>query len=109
MSEKKNTFPRRALLVLSFPFSDVNAGGRKPYMDRAGVRAVEVLSIIDGQAACRFRAGDQVHVETHPITSLASTPEKAAALLASQFSALLSRPLLQTVAGKTESAAEVTP
>lgn len=94
MSEKTPTFPRPALLVLSFPFSAVNAGTRTPYMDRAGVRAVTVLAVKGDKALVSFRAGDHEIRETHPVSSLASTPEKAFALLESQFATLLARPAL---------------
>jgi hypothetical protein len=99
MSDKKTSFPRRALLVRA------NYDKANSYSDSFVVRAVEVLSVIDGQAACRMREGGSLRVETHPVTMLASTPDKAAALCASHFAALLSRALLQPVAVKTESTA----
>lgn len=99
MSEKTVNYPLPALLVLSFPFSAMQAGGhRKPYMDRAGVRAVTVLSVKGDKALVSFRAGDQEMREVHPIASLASTPEKAFALLQDQFAALLAIPALAAIA-----------
>lgn len=98
MSEKAPIYPLPALLVLSFPFSAVQAGNRKPYMDRAGVRAVTVLAVNGDKALVSFRAGDHEMREVHLVTSLASTPEKAFALLESQFAALLTVPAMAAFA-----------
>ncbi|HTJ79872.1 MAG TPA: hypothetical protein VL357_12825 [Rariglobus sp.] len=102
MSDKKPSFPRRALLVRA-SYENANS-----YADAFAVVSVEVLSVIDGKACCRVRSGSAFRVETHSVESLASTPERAAAKVKEHFAALLSRPLLQPVAGKTEAAAAVT-
>ena len=86
----------------------VRASGN--FADAVSVRRVEVVCYsADGFATIRFREGAAVTERHCNISELASTPERAAAMLANHLPALIARPLLPPVAGMTATSAAPSP
>lgn len=97
MSDKKQTYPRPALLVFPFVASRVVGLGYPTYRDEVRVRACTVVSVKGDKALVSFRKGQNDVREVHPVANLASTKENAFALLAAQFEAMLALPALDAM------------
>ena len=95
---KASPYPLAALWIKATPATG--------YSDAVSIRRVEVVRApLDGIALVNVREGGEVASRYVNVSELASTPERAAAMLADQLPALIARPLLSSVAGMTATSA----
>jgi hypothetical protein len=97
MSDKKQTLPRPALLVFPVVASRVVGLGYPTYWDQIRVRACTVEKVNGDKALVSYRKGNQTVKESVSVANLASTKEKAFAMLAAQFEAMLGLPALDAM------------
>lgn len=105
---------KRALLVRA-QYAEIPTGGKSPWTDSAGVRAVDVLGLdakpnVAKRALVEFREGSAFRRVWVGVDVLASTPAAAGEKLAAHFSALLAaqrleqKPVTTTAGGVEDSA-----
>ena len=102
MSDQKQTYPRPALLVL--PHEQTTGLGYPCRWEQVRVRAVTVQRVAGEWAEVSLKEGECEKVKTVRVAHLASTPEKALAMLTPHLEALMGA---RTLLAIQQNAAEV--